>query len=174
MVKDAVGRKWQLGTIQVDYNLPERFELEYTGSDNQKHRPVMIHRAPFGSLERFIAVLIEHCGGNFPLWLTPDQFAILPLSEKYNGYAQKVLDALTAMDLRGFLDDRNETIGKKIRDNEVKKVPFMLIVGEKEEAEQKVALRARGKGDVGEFSVDDFVKYVNQIIENDFNQKLNS
>jgi threonyl-tRNA synthetase len=134
----------------------------------------MIHRAPFGSLERFIAVLIEHCGGNFPLWLTPDQFAILPLSEKYNGYAQKVLDALTAMDLRGFLDDRNETIGKKIRDNEVKKVPFMLIVGEKEEAEQKVALRARGKGDVGEFSVDDFVKYVNQIIENDFNQKLNS
>jgi threonyl-tRNA synthetase len=134
----------------------------------------MIHHAPFGSLERFIAVLIEHCGGNFPLWLTPDQFAILPLSEKYNGYAQKVLDALTAMDLRGFLDDRNETIGKKIRDNEVKKVPFMLIVGEKEEAEQKVALRARGKGDVGEFSVDDFVKYVNQIIENDFNQKLNS
>jgi len=174
MVKDALGRKWQLGTIQVDYNLPERFELEYTGSDNQKHRPVMIHRAPFGSLERFIAVLIEHCGGNFPLWLTPDQLAILPLSEKYNGYAQKVLDALTAMDLRGFLDDRNETIGKKIRDNEVKKVPFMLIVGEKEEAEQKVALRARGKGDVGEFSVDDFVKYVNQIIENDFNQKLNS
>jgi threonyl-tRNA synthetase len=174
MVKDALGRKWQLGTIQVDYNLPERFELEYTGSDNQKHRPVMIHRAPFGSLERFIAVLIEHCGGNFPLWLTPDQFAILPLSEKYNGYAQKVLDALTAKDLRGFLDDRNETIGKKIRDNEVKKIPFMLIVGEKEEAEQKIALRARGKGDVGEFSVDDFVKYVNQIIENDFNQKLNS
>ncbi|MDO8998478.1 MAG: threonine--tRNA ligase [Bacteroidota bacterium] len=174
MVKDAIGRKWQLGTIQVDYNLPERFELEYTGSDNQKHRPVMIHRAPFGSLERFIAVLIEHCAGNFPLWLTPDQFAILPLSEKYNAYAQKVLDALTARDLRGFLDDRNETIGKKIRDNEVKKVPFMLIVGEKEEAEQKVALRAHGKGDVGEFSVDDFVKYVNQIIENDFNQKLSS
>ena len=174
MVKDALGRKWQLGTIQVDYNLPERFELEYTGSDNQKHRPVMIHRAPFGSLERFIAVLIEHCAGNFPLWLTPDQFAILPLSEKYNDYAQKVLDALAAKDLRGFLDDRNETIGKKIRDNEVKKIPFMLIVGEKEEAEQKVALRAHGKGDVGEFSVDDFVKYVNQIIENDFNQKLTS
>ena len=134
----------------------------------------MIHRAPFGSLERFIAVLIEHCAGNFPLWLTPDQFAILPLSEKYNDYAQKVLDALAAKDLRGFLDDRNETIGKKIRDNEVKKIPFMLIVGEKEEAEQKVALRAHGKGDVGEFSVDDFVKYVNQIIENDFNQKLTS
>lgn len=174
MVKDALGRKWQLGTIQVDYNLPERFELEYTGSDNQKHRPVMIHRAPFGSLERFIAVLIEHCAGNFPLWLTPDQFAILPISEKYNGYAEKVLEILKNAELRGFVDDRNETIGKKIRDNEVKKVPFMLIVGEKEAAEGKVALRAHGKGDVGEFSADDFVKYVNQIIENDFNQKLNS
>ncbi len=174
MVKDALGRKWQLGTIQVDYNLPERFELEYTGSDNQKHRPVMIHRAPFGSLERFIAVLIEHCAGNFPLWLTPDQFAILPISEKYNAYAEKVSEALKAAELRGFVDDRNETIGKKIRDNEVKKVPFMLIVGEKEEAEGKVALRAHGKGDIGEFTPDDFVKYVNQIIENDFNQKLNS
>jgi threonyl-tRNA synthetase len=174
MVKDALGRKWQLGTIQVDYNLPERFELEYTGSDNQKHRPVMIHRAPFGSLERFIAVLIEHCAGNFPLWLTPDQFAILPISEKYNAYAEKVSEILKNAELRGFVDDRNETIGKKIRDNEVKKVPFMLIVGEKEAAEGKVALRAHGKGDVGEFSADDFVKYVNQIIENDFNQKLNS
>ncbi|MBL7920469.1 MAG: threonine--tRNA ligase [Bacteroidia bacterium] len=174
MVKDALGRKWQLGTIQVDYNLPERFELEYTGSDNQKHRPVMIHRAPFGSLERFIAVLIEHCAGNFPLWLTPDQFAILPISEKYNAYAEKVADTLKAAELRGFVDDRNETIGKKIRDNEVKKVPFMLIVGEKEAAEGKVALRAHGKGDVGEFTPNDFVKYVNQIIENDFNQKLNS
>ncbi len=174
MVKDALGRKWQLGTIQVDYNLPERFELEYTGSDNQKHRPVMIHRAPFGSLERFIAVLIEHCAGNFPLWLTPDQFAILPISEKYNVYAEKVADALKAAELRGFVDDRNETIGKKIRDNEVKKVPFMLIVGEKEAAEGKVSLRAHGKGDIGEFTPDDFVKYVNQIIENDFNQKLNS
>lgn len=174
MVKDALGRKWQLGTIQVDYNLPERFELEYTGSDNQKHRPVMIHRAPFGSLERFIAVLIEHCAGNFPLWLTPDQFAILPISEKYNSYAEKVADALKSAELRGFVDDRNETIGKKIRDNEVKKVPFMLIVGEKEAAEGKVALRAHGKGDVGEFTPEDFVKYVNQIIENDFNQKLNS
>jgi len=174
MVKDALGRKWQLGTIQVDYNLPERFELEYTGSDNQKHRPVMIHRAPFGSLERFIAVLIEHCAGNFPLWLTPDQFAILPISEKYNEYAEKVADTLKAAELRGFVDDRNETIGKKIRDNEVKKVPFMLIVGEKEAAEGKVALRAHGKGDIGEFTAPDFVKYVNQIIENDFNQKLNS
>ena len=174
MVKDALGRKWQLGTIQVDYNLPERFELEYTGSDNQKHRPVMIHRAPFGSLERFIAVLIEHCAGNFPLWLTPDQFAILPLSEKFNAYAQKVQESLSAKDLRGYVDYRNETIGKKIRDNEIKKIPFMLIVGEKEEAEGKLAIRAHGKGDIGVFSIDDFVKYVNQIIENDFNQKLSS
>ena len=172
MVKDALGRKWQLGTIQVDYNLPERFELEYTGSDNQKHRPVMIHRAPFGSLERFIAVLIEHCGGNFPLWLTPDQFAILPLSEKYNDYAKKVQADLLSFDLRGFVDDRNEKIGKKIRDQELMKIPFMLIVGEKEENEGKIALRAHGKGDIGEYSINDFVKYVNQMIENDFNQKL--
>lgn len=172
MVKDALGRKWQLGTIQVDYNLPERFELEYTGSDNQKHRPVMIHRAPFGSLERFIAVLIEHCGGNFPLWLTPDQFAILPLSEKYNDYAKKVQDDLLSYDLRGFVDDRNEKIGKKIRDQELMKIPFMLIVGEKEENEGKIALRAHGKGDIGEYNIIDFVKYVNQMIENDFNQKL--
>lgn len=172
MVKDALDRKWQLGTIQVDYNLPERFELEYTGSDNQKHRPVMIHRAPFGSLERFIAVLIEHCGGNFPLWLTPDQFAILPLSEKYNDYAKKVQADLLSFDLRGFVDDRNEKIGKKIRDQELMKIPFMLIVGEKEENEGKIALRAHGKGDIGEYSINDFVKYVNQMIENDFNQKL--
>ena len=172
MVKDALGRKWQLGTIQVDYNLPERFELEYTGSDNQKHRPVMIHRAPFGSLERFIAVLIEHCGGNFPLWLTPDQFAILPLSEKYNDYAKKVQADLLSFDLRGFVDDRNEKIGKKIRDQELMKIPFMLIVGEKEENEGKIALRAHGKGDIGEYNIEDFVKYVNQMIENDFNQKL--
>ena len=172
MVKDALGRKWQLGTIQVDYNLPERFELEYTGSDNQKHRPVMIHRAPFGSLERFIAVLIEHCGGNFPLWLTPDQFAILPLSEKYNDYAKKVQADLLSFDLRGFVDDRNEKIGKKIRDQELMKIPFMLIVGEKEENEGKIALRAHGKGDIGEYNIDDFVIYVNQMIENDFNQKL--
>ncbi len=174
MVKDALGRKWQLGTIQVDYNLPERFELEYTGSDNQKHRPVMIHRAPFGSLERFIAVLIEHCGGNFPLWLTPDQFAILPISERFNDYAKKVLEELNNSDLRGFIDDRNEKIGKKIRDQEIGKLPFMLIVGEKEEAEQKVSLRARGKGDLGSFSTGDFVKYVQQMIESDFNQKLNA
>lgn len=174
MVKDALGRKWQLGTIQVDYNLPERFELEYTGSDNLKHRPVMIHRAPFGSLERFIAVLIEHCAGNFPLWLTPDQFAVLPLSEKYNDYAQKIVDVLKDSELRGFVDDRNETIGKKIRDNEVKKIPFMLIVGEKEEADYVVSVREHGKGDIGVFSPDQFVQHIQQLIQNDFNQKLNS
>ncbi|MGZ3920208.1 MAG: threonine--tRNA ligase [Bacteroidia bacterium] len=171
MVKDALGRKWQLGTIQVDYNLPERFQLEYTGSDNLKHRPVMIHRAPFGSLERFIAVLIEHCGGNFPLWLTPDQFAILPISEKFNEYAAKVMNTLSGSDIRGFVDDRNEKIGKKIRDNEIKKIPFMLIVGEKEEAEGKLAVRQNGKGDIGVLSVDDFSKFVNEIIENDFKEK---
>ncbi len=168
MVKDALGRKWQLGTIQVDYNLPERFELEYTGSDNLKHRPVMIHRAPFGSLERFIAVLIEHCAGNFPLWLTPDQFAILPISEKYNEYAHKVKDALAELEIRGFVDDRNEKIGKKIRDNEIKKIPYMLVVGEKEETEQKVAVREHGKGDIGIFGIDEFSKFVENIIINDF------
>jgi threonyl-tRNA synthetase len=171
MVKDALGRKWQLGTIQVDYNLPERFQLEYTGSDNLKHRPVMIHRAPFGSLERFIAVLIEHCGGNFPLWLTPDQFAILPISEKYNDYANEVMKILAEHDIRGFVDDRNEKIGKKIRDNEVNKIPYMLVVGEKEEAERKLAVREHGKGDIGVLGIDDFVKFVNQIIENDFKKK---
>ncbi len=171
MVKDALGRKWQLGTIQVDYNLPERFELEYTGSDNLKHRPVMIHRAPFGSLERFIAVLIEHCAGNFPLWLTPDQIAILPISEKYNDYAQNVLNLLSNFDVRGFVDDRNEKIGKKIRDNEIKKIPFMLVVGEKEEAEQTVAVRAHGKGDIGSFAIADFAAYLNELILSDFKQK---
>jgi threonyl-tRNA synthetase len=174
MVKDALGRKWQLGTIQVDYNLPERFQLEYTGSDNMKHRPVMIHRAPFGSLERFIAVLIEHCGGNFPLWLTPDQFAILPISEKYNDYALKVKEILGKHDIIGFVDDRNEKVGKKIRDSEVKKIPFMLVVGEKEEAEQKVAVREHGKGDIGVLDIDDFIKFVNKIIESDFKQKTGS
>jgi threonyl-tRNA synthetase len=171
MVKDALGRKWQLGTIQVDYNLPERFELEYTGSDNLKHRPVMIHRAPFGSLERFIAVLIEHCAGNFPLWLTPDQVAILPISEKYNDYAQNVLNLLSNFDIRGFVDDRNEKIGKKIRDNEIKKIPFMLVVGEKEDAEQKVAVRAHGRGDIGSFAIPDFAAYINELIQSDFKLK---
>ncbi len=171
MVKDALGRKWQLGTIQVDYNLPERFQLEYTGSDNQKHRPVMIHRAPFGSLERFIAVLIEHCGGNFPLWLTPDQVAILPISEKYNDYGKKVLELLNISDIRGLVDDRNEKIGKKIRDNELNKVPYMLVVGEKEEAEGKVAVREHGKGDIGVMSIEEFAKLINTTIENDFKKK---
>ena len=168
MVKDAIGRKWQLGTIQVDYNLPERFELEYTGSDNQKHRPVMIHRAPFGSLERFIAVLIEHCAGKFPLWLTPEQFAILPISEKYNDYAKKVLDSLKNYDIRGLVDERNEKIGKKIRDTELQKVPYMLIVGEKEEAENKISVRKQGDGDLGSFGVEEFVKIINTEIDNRF------
>ncbi len=171
MVKDAIGRKWQLGTIQVDYNLPERFELEYTGSDNQKHRPVMIHRAPFGSLERFIAVLIEHCGGNFPLWLTPNQYAILPISEKYNDYAKKVSELLNNSDIRGLVDERNEKIGKKIRDNEVNKVPFMLVVGEKEAEEGTVAVREHGKGDIGTMTIEDFSKLLQTTIESDFKQK---
>jgi threonyl-tRNA synthetase len=156
MVKDALGRSWQLGTIQVDYQLPERFELEYIGSDNQKHRPVMIHRAPFGSLERFVAVLIEHCAGNFPLWLAPEQIAVLPISEKFNGYAQEVVDYLKNRDIRGFLDDRDEKIGRKIRDAEVKKVPYMLIVGEKEVAERKVSVRKHGEGDKGAVELIEF------------------
>lgn len=157
MVRDALGRSWQLGTIQVDYNLPERFELEYVGSDNQKHRPVMIHRAPFGSLERFVAVLIEHCGGNFPLWLSPDQIAVLPISERFNDYAQTVIDTLKELDIRGYLDNRDEKIQRKIRDAEVKKVPYMLIVGEREAAENKVSVRRHGKGDLGSLLLDDFV-----------------
>lgn len=172
MVKDAIGRKWQLGTIQVDYNLPERFELEYTGSDNQKHRPVMIHRAPFGSLERFIAVLIEHCAGNFPLWLTPNQFAVLPISEKYNDYAKKVSELLNISDIRGLVDERNEKIGKKIRDNEVNKIPFMLIVGEKEAEDGTIAVREHGKGDIGTMLVEDFAKLIQSTIDQDFKQKI--
>lgn len=158
MVRDALGRSWQLGTIQVDYQLPQRFELEYTGSDNQKHRPVMIHRAPFGSLERFVAVLIEHCAGNFPLWLAPEQFAVLPISEKFNEYAQSVVDILKESDIRGFLDDRDEKIGRKIRDAEMKKVPFMLVVGEKEATENKVAVRKHGEGDKGAMGLNEFVE----------------
>jgi threonyl-tRNA synthetase len=157
MVKDALGRSWQLGTIQVDYQLPKRFELEYVGSDNQRHQPVMIHRAPFGSLERFVAVLIEHCAGNFPLWLAPDQVAVLPISERFNDYAAKVYDMLKAQDIRGLLDDRDEKIGRKIRDAEMKKIPFMLIVGEREAAESTVAIRQHGQGDQGSVSLDDFV-----------------
>lgn len=167
MVQDALGREWQLGTIQVDYNLPERFELEYTGSDNQKHRPVMIHRAPFGSMERFVAVLLEHCAGDFPLWLTSEQVAILPISEKYNEYAEKVSDLLNNSDIRGFVDDRNEKIGKKIREAELKKIPFMLIVGEKETENQEVSVRQRGHGDLGSMSADDFAQHVQRAIESE-------
>ncbi len=156
MVKDALGRKWQLGTIQVDYNLPERFELEYTGSDNTKHRPVMIHRAPFGSLERFVAVLIEHCAGQFPLWLSPEQFIILPVSEKYEEYAKKLLESLNNSDIRGLLDLRDEKVGRKIRDAELKKIPYMLIVGEKEEADGTISVRKHGAGDLGTMSVGAF------------------
>jgi threonyl-tRNA synthetase len=160
MVKDAIGRKWQLGTIQVDYNLPERFELEYTGSDNQKHRPVMIHRAPFGSLERFVAVLIEHCAGNFPLWLSPEQFTILPISEKYEEYAKKLSDILKDSDICGLIDFRDEKIGRKIRDAEIKKIPYMLIVGEKEAAEGLVAVRKHGQGDMGSMTIEEFKEQI--------------
>lgn len=166
MVRDALGRKWQLGTIQVDYNLPERFDLEYVGSDNQKHRPVMIHRAPFGSMERFIAVLIEHTAGKFPLWLTPEQFIILPISEKYSDYAKKVLYLLKNYELRGSIDERNEKTGKKIRDAELQRIPYMLIVGEKEENQGTVSVRKQGVGDIGNLSIDDFAKEVLKEISN--------
>jgi len=159
MVKDALGRSWQLGTIQVDYNLPERFELEYVGSDNQTHRPVMVHRAPFGSMERFIGVLIEHCAGKFPLWLAPEQFAILPISDRFNDFAKELQQKLAAYDIRGIIDDRAEKIGRKIRDTELKKIPFMLIIGEKEAESGNVAVRKQGEGDVGTMSIEDFVKY---------------
>tara|TARA_B110000438_G_scaffold296044_1_gene340102 strand:- start:4038 stop:6059 length:2022 start_codon:yes stop_codon:yes gene_type:complete len=167
MVKDALGRTWQLGTIQVDYNLPERFELEYTGSDNKKHRPVMIHRAPFGSLERFVAVLLEHCGGNFPLWLTPDQVCILPISDKYMDYSKEVLNSLKISDIRAEIDERGEKTGRKIRDAEVRKIPFMLIVGEREAAEGKVSVRRHGGEDLGSMSLEDFKTLTHkEIIEN--------
>jgi len=165
MVEDALGREWQLGTIQVDYNLPERFELEYTGADNQKHRPVMIHRAPFGSMERFVAVLLEHCAGDFPLWLATDQIAILPISDKYNEYAENLLDLLNNYDIRGFVDDRNEKIGKKIRESELGKIPFMLIIGEKEADSNSISVRQRGQGDKGSMSVEDFAKLMHATIE---------
>ena len=164
MVKDAIGRKWQLGTIQVDYNLPERFDLEYTGADNLKHRPVMIHRAPFGSMERFVAVLIEHTGGKFPLWLAPDQVVVMPISEKYNDYAQKLSDLLNNSDIRTVLDDRNEKIGRKIRDNELKKIPYLLIVGENEMNGNTVSVRRQGQGDMGTMAVDDFIKKINDEV----------
>ena len=164
MVKDAIGRKWQLGTIQVDYNLPERFELEYIGADDKKHRPIMIHRAPFGSMERFVAVLIEHSGGKFPLWLAPDQAVVLPISEKYNEYAKKVADFLNNYDIRTLIDERNEKVGKKIRDNELKRIPYLLIVGEKEEADGLVSVRVQGEGDKGQMKLDEFVNHINQEV----------
>ena len=165
MVKDAIGRKWQLGTIQVDYNLPERFQLEYIGADDKRYRPIMIHRAPFGSMERFVAVLIEHTGGKFPLWLAPDQAVILPISEKYNDYAKKVLNFLNNYDIRTLIDDRNEKIGKKIRDNELKRIPYLIIVGEKEAEADLVAVRVQGEGDKGQMKLEEFVNYFNNEIK---------
>jgi threonyl-tRNA synthetase len=164
MIKDALGRSWQLGTIQVDYNLPERFNLTYVGADNAEHRPVMIHRAPFGSMERFMGVLIEHCAGKFPLWLSPEQFAILPVSDKFVDYSYQVKAQLEAADLRGVVDDRNETIGRKIRDNELKRIPFLLIVGEKEQEAGTVSVRKQGEGDQGAVSVDAFADMVKGML----------
>ena len=169
MVRDAIGRRWQLGTIQVDYNLPERFQLEYMGTDNQKHRPVMIHRAPFGSMERFVAVLIEHTGGKCPLWLTPDQVAILPISEKFNDYAQELQKILEEKDVRAVVDDRNEKIGRKIRDTELKRIPYMLIIGEKEVGTKTVSVRKQGEGDKGTMSISDFASYINKEVESQMN-----
>ena len=165
MVKDAIGRKWQLGTIQVDYNLPERFDLEYTGADDKKYRPIMSHRAPFGSMERFVAVLLEHTGGRLPLWLAPDQVAVLPVSEKYNDFAKKVCSLLNNSDIRASIDDRNETIGKKIRENELKRMPFQLIVGEKEASSNSVSVRKQGGEDLGSMEVDQFISYIKAEIE---------
>ena len=165
MVKDAIGRRWQLGTIQVDYNLPERFQLEYTGADNQKHRPVMIHRAPFGSMERFVAVLIEHTGGKFPLWLTPEQAVVLPISEKFNAYAQQVADRLAEYDVRAIVDDRNEKIGRKIRDNELKRIPYLLIVGENEQGSGTISVRRQGEGDQGTMTPEQFAADINNRIK---------
>ncbi len=170
MVKDAIGRRWQLGTIQVDYNLPERFQLEYTGSDNQKHRPVMIHRAPFGSLERFVAVLLEHTAGKFPLWLTPDQAVVLPISEKFNDYAHRVAHQLNIADIRAIVDDRNEKIGKKIRDNELKRIPYMLIVGEKEATNGEVSVRKQGEGDQGTMKIATFARKLTDEVNQMINQ----
>ncbi|MCK4345430.1 MAG: threonine--tRNA ligase, partial [Bacteroidales bacterium] len=163
-VKDALGRKWQLGTIQVDYNLPERFDLEYIGADDKRYRPVMIHRAPFGSMERFVAMLIEHTMGKFPLWLTPDQVVILPISEKYNDYAKKVFNFLNNSDIRTLIDERNEKIGKKIRDNELKKIPYLLIVGEREVENETISVRKQGEGDQGTMKLTDFTKFIQEEI----------
>ena len=165
MVKDAIGRKWQLGTIQVDYNLPERFDLTYNGADNEKHRPVMIHRAPFGSMERFVAVLIEHCGGNFPLWLIPEQAIILPISEKYNEYGKKILISLQELGIRAAIDTRSEKTGRKIRDAEIKKIPYMFIVGEQEENDSNLSVRKHGEGDMGKYSVEEIANIINSEVE---------
>ena len=170
MVKDALGRQWQLGTIQVDYNLPERFDLHYKGADNQLHRPVMIHRAPFGSMERFVALLLEHNGGNFPLWLTPEQVILLPISEKYEKYTQKVLNLLENYEIRALVDNRNEKTGRKIRDAEVNKIPYMIIIGEKEENEGLISVRRHGEGDLGTFTVEEFSTLVDKEIENTLQQ----
>jgi threonyl-tRNA synthetase len=170
MVKDVLGRSWQLGTIQVDYNLPERFDLSYKGSDNQLHKPVMIHRAPFGSMERFIAILLEHTGGNFPLWLTPEQVILLPISEKYENYTKKVLNLLENYEIRALVDDRNEKVGRKIRDAEVSKIPFMIIIGEKEEQDNTVSVRRHGEGDIGTFSVEEFSNIINEDVKKTLKQ----
>ena len=164
MVKDALGRSWQLGTIQVDYNLPERFDLTYKGADDKLHRPIMIHRAPFGSMERFVAVLLEHTAGKFPLWLAPDQAVVLPISEKYNAYAEEVVAYLNERDVRAQIDDRNEKIGRKIRDNELKRIPYLLIVGEKEAAEHTVSVRAQGEGDKGSMTLEEYAKYMSDLV----------
>jgi threonyl-tRNA synthetase len=170
MVKDALGRSWQLGTIQVDYNLPERFELEYIGADDKRHRPVMIHRAPFGSMERFVAVLIEHTAGKFPLWLTPEQVVVLPISEKYNDYAKSVSEFLNNSDIRTLIDDRNEKIGRKIRDNELKRIPYLLIVGEQETENKQVSVRKQGEGDKGTMAIQEFADF----LKNEVKEQLSS
>jgi threonyl-tRNA synthetase len=171
MVKDAIGRKWQLGTIQVDYNLPERFDLTYTGADDKPHRPIMIHRAPFGSMERFVAVLLEHTGGKFPLWLAPTQCVVLPISEKFNDYAEKVSKYLNNCDIRSELDLRNEKIGRKIRDNELKRIPYLIIVGEKEAGENLISVRQQGVGDMGQMSADSFVELIKQKVAEEIEQQ---
>ncbi len=170
MVKDALGRNWQLGTIQVDYNLPERFDLTYTGSDNKPHRPVMIHRAPFGSMERFIAILLEHTAGNFPLWLTPEQVIILPISKKYEEYAKKVLNLLDEADVRTTIDLRNEKVGRKIRDAEIKKLPYMIIIGEKEAGSGTVSVRKHQEGDLGNFTIEEFVDFIRKEEQKDLKE----
>lgn len=162
MIKDALGRSWQLGTIQVDYNLPERFQLEYVGSDNKTHRPIMIHRAPFGSMERFISILIEHTAGKFPLWLCPDQFALLPVSERFNDYCRGIEIDLKKHGITGLIDDRNESIGRKIRDTELKRIPFMMIIGDKELEAGNISVRRQGQGDLGSMSIEEFVAHFNK------------